>query len=158
MKKMDSLLAERQKIIDDMQLLMDRQQEVFEGLKAAIAQAEARKSDLTDQISLKEKALDILELKHVAAVKAEQQDRRTAEQLETEIRIKRENIEQQKEELAEQEESLQDLQNDLQAAKEELERVEDEICTKVPKKALKELIQCVVKQESPCFSCGECQT
>lgn len=94
-----------------------------------------RKSDLTDQISLKEKALDILELKHVAAVKAEQQDRRTAEQLETEIRIKRENIEQQKEELAEQEESLQDLQNDLQAAKEELERVEDEICTKVPKKA-----------------------
>ena len=143
MKKMDSLLAERQKIIDDMQLLMDRQQEVFEGLKAAIAQAEARKSDLTDQISLKEKALDILELKHVAAVKAEQQDRRTAEQLETEIRIKRENIEQQKEELAEQEESLQDLQNDLQAAKEELERVEDEICTKVPKKALKELIRSV---------------
>ena len=51
--------------------------------------------------------------------------------------------EQQKEELAEQEESLQDLQNDLQAAKEELERVEDEICTKVPKKALKELIRSV---------------
>ena len=48
-----------------------------------------------------------------------------------------------KEELAEQEESLQDLQNDLQAAKEELERVEDEICTKVPKKALKELIRSV---------------
>lgn len=43
----------------------------------------------------------------------------------------------------EQEESLQDLQNDLQAAKEELERVEDEICTKVPKKALKELIRSV---------------
>ena len=58
-----------------------------------------------------------------AELKFYTEDRRTAEQLETEIRIKRENIEQQKEELAEQEESLQDLQNDLQAAKEELERV-----------------------------------
>lgn len=108
-----------------------------------IAQAEARKSDLTDQISLKEKALDILESKHVAAVKAEQQDREMAAQLDTELRVKRENLEQQKKELAEQEEALQDLQNDLQAAKEELERVEEEVCTKVPKKILRELIRSV---------------
>lgn len=143
MKKMDSLLADRQKIIDDMQLLMNRQHEVFKRLKSEIAQAEARKSDLTDQISLKEKALDILESKHVAAVKAEQQDREMAAQLDTELRVKRENFEQQKKELAEQEEALQDLQNDLQAAKEELERVEEEVCTKVPKKILRELIRSV---------------
>lgn len=143
MKKMDSLLADRQKIIDDMQLLMNRQHEVFKRLKSEIAQAEARKSDLTDQISLKEKALDILESKHVAAVKAEQQDREMAAQLDTELRVKRENFEQQKKELVEQEEALQDLQNDLQAAKEELERVEEEVCTKVPKKILRELIRSV---------------
>ena len=143
MKKMDSLLADRQKIIDDMQLLMNRQHEVFKRLKSEIAQAQARKSDLTDQISLKEKALDILESKHVAAVKAEQQDREMAAQLDTELRVKRENFEQQKKELAEQEEALQDLQNDLQAAKEELERVEEEVCTKVPKKILRELIRSV---------------
>lgn len=79
----------------------------------------------------------------MAAVKAEQQDREMAAQLDTELRVKRENFEQQKKELAEQEEALQDLQNDLQAAKEELERVEEEVCTKVPKKILRELIRSV---------------